>query len=100
MLLAELVETSAAVAATRGRLDKIERLAGCLRRMAPDERAPGARTLAGEVPHRLGDGYAVVHEVRHAVAPAPAASLTLGDVDRRFAAIAELRGAGSGRARK
>ena len=100
MLLAELVETSAAIAATRGRLAKIDRLAGCLRRLAGGERAIGARYLAGEVPHKLGVGYALVHEVRRAAAPAVSGSLTLGEVDRRFAAIAELRGAGAGRARK
>src|SRR5262249_23182451 len=37
---------------------------------------------------------------RGQVAPAPAASLTVVEVDRRFAAIAGLRGAGSGTAKR
>ncbi|HTR54464.1 MAG TPA: ATP-dependent DNA ligase [Kofleriaceae bacterium] len=100
MLLAELVETSAAVAATRGRLDKTERLARCLRKLDVEEREIGARYLAGELGHKLGAGYAIAHEVVAAAAPAEAAWLTLGEVDRRFAAIAALRGDGSARARK
>jgi DNA ligase-1 len=100
VLLAELVATSAAVGETSSRLKKIALLASCLRRMAPDERAIGAPYLAGEVPHKLGVGYALVHEVHAAAVPAQVPSLTLGDIDRRFAAIAALRGAGSGRVRR
>ena len=48
MLLAELVEASEAVAATRSRLEKVERLAGVLRRLAPEEVAPGVAFLLGE----------------------------------------------------
>ena len=91
MQLAELVETSAAVADTTSRLKKIELLAGYLRRVSPEEREIAARYLASEVPQKLGVGHAIVHETLGAAAPAPAPWLTLGEVDRRFTAIAELR---------
>ena len=37
MLLTELVEASEAVGATRSRLEKVDRIAAVLRRLAPDE---------------------------------------------------------------
>ncbi|HEY1558914.1 MAG TPA: ATP-dependent DNA ligase [Kofleriaceae bacterium] len=100
MLLAELVDTSAAVAATRARLEKTHRLALCLRRMDGEEREIGARYLAGELGHKLGAGHAIVQDVLAGAAPGAAAWLTLGEVDRRLAAIAALRGEGSTRARR
>jgi DNA ligase 1 len=100
VLLAELVQTSAQVAQTAARGKKIELLASCLRRFDPEERAVGARYLAGELSHKTGIGYATVHEIDGQVPPVLAPYLTLGEVDRRFLAIAELRGAGSGGARK
>ncbi|HTL38864.1 MAG TPA: ATP-dependent DNA ligase [Kofleriaceae bacterium] len=95
MLLAELVATSAQVAETSGRLKKIELLATCLRQMSSDERAIGARYLAGELPQKTNVGYATVSEVMRQAAAAATPYLTLGEVDRRFTAIAELRGTGS-----
>jgi DNA ligase 1 len=100
VLLAELVETSAQVSETSGRLKKIELLAGCLRRMNDDERAIGARFLAGELPHKTNIGYATVAEVARQTPPSASPYLSLTEVDRRFAAIAELRGEGSATARK
>ena len=100
MLLAQLVETSASVAQSAGRLKKIELLAQCLRLMTPEERAIGARYLAAQLPQKTGIGYAMVHEVASQATPAVAPYLTLGEVDRRFTAIAQLRGAGSNGARK
>jgi DNA ligase-1 len=100
VLFADLVATSAAVTDTRSRLEKIDRLAACLRQMPDDEREIGARYLAGQVPQKLGVGYAIVHEALNATPPAAAPYLTLGEVDRRFSAIAELRGSGSARARR
>jgi DNA ligase-1 len=98
VLFAQLVEVSNAVATTSGRLAKIERLASVLRQLAPDERATGARYLAGIVPQKTGIGFALVH----ALAPpaAATATLTIADVDRRFTAIAELHGTGSATERK
>lgn len=100
MLLAELVETSAQVAQSSGRLKKIELLAACLRRMSDDERAIGARYLAAELPQKTNIGYATVAEVSRQTPPAVSSWLTLGEVDRRFTAMAALRGAGSSNARK
>ncbi len=98
MLLARIVETSAAVAATAARGKKVALLAATLRELDEHERAVGARYLAGEQPHKTGIGYALAHET---VAPAAAsAQLALIEVDARLAAIAELAGAGSGGARK
>ena len=100
MLFSELAATSIAVAETSGRLKKIELLATCLRQMASDERAIGARYLAGEVPQKTGVGYAQLAEVRTATPAAVAPYLSLTEVDRRLAAIAELRGAGSAKTRR
>jgi DNA ligase-1 len=98
VLLARVVETSVEVAATAARNGKLARLAACLREMAADERAVGARMLAGEQPHKAGVGYVLARDA--AAPPAHAATLTLVDVDRRFAALAALRGDGSTTARK
>ncbi len=100
VLLADLVSTSAQVTQTSGRLKKVDLLAACLRQMHEDERAIGARYLAGELPQKTNVGYAPVAEVMRQVPPAATPDLTLVDVDRRFAEIAELRGAGSSNARK
>ncbi|MFT3698136.1 MAG: ATP-dependent DNA ligase [Kofleriaceae bacterium] len=100
MLFGELTATSAAIADTSGRLKKIDLIATCLRQMEPDERAIGTRFLAGEIPQKTNVGYALIAEIRKAVAGAAAPYLTLSEVDRRLTAIAELRGAGSAGARK
>jgi len=100
MLLGQLVDTSDHVAQTSGRLKKIELIAQCLRLMSSDERAIGARYIAGILPQKTGIGYATVHEVSAQTPPATSPWLSLGEVDRRFTAIAELRGAGSNTARK
>jgi DNA ligase-1 len=100
VLLADLVDTSGAVAQSAGRKRKVELLAACLRQLGPDERAIGASYLAGEVAHKTGVGYAIAYEVASEAAPAAAPYLPLGEVDRRFAEIAALRGEGSARARR
>jgi DNA ligase 1 len=100
VLLSELVETSDAVSQTAGRLKKIELLATCLRQLGSDERAIGARYLAGQLPQKTGIGYATVADVIKLAQAAPAPWLTLGEVDRRFTSIAELRGTGSAGSRR
>jgi DNA ligase-1 len=100
VLLSQLVATSAAVAETSGRLNKIALLAECLGAMPGDERAIGARYLAGEIPQKTGIGYATAAEVERATLPANEPALTLGEVDRRLEDIARLAGPGSGTARK
>jgi DNA ligase 1 len=98
VLLSELVETSKAVGATRSRLAKVDLLASALARLAPDERAAGVAFLSGELRQRqIGVGWATLRELPP---PAPAPTLTVGEVDGAFARIGALAGAGSQGARK
>jgi DNA ligase-1 len=93
MLLAEIAATSEAVAATRARLAKIDALAACLRRLAPDEVGVAVPFLAGELRQRqIGVGWAALREVP---APAAQASLTVLGTDEVFARIGALAGTGS-----
>ena len=83
--LADLVEASEAVGATRSRLEKVQRLAEVLRRLAPDEVAAGVAFLSGELRQRqIGVGWAALRDL-----PPPAAepSLTVGEVDAAFERI-------------
>jgi len=93
---AELVDTSAAVAATTKRLAKVDLLAGGLRalRGAPDDEVTaGAAYLSGELRQRqTGVGWA---SLRDLPPPAESTSLTVGDVDAAFAEIAAEAGPGS-----
>ncbi|MBE1875829.1 ATP-dependent DNA ligase [Myceligenerans pegani] len=113
MLLAEVVDTSEAVTATRSRLAKRAAIAECLRRGAAEAASPSADTgpdatgadeleiavayLSGELrQRRTGLGWATLRDL-----PPPAASptLTLHDVDAALAALSRLAGAGSEAAR-
>jgi DNA ligase 1 len=100
VLYAALAETSKQLVETASRKKKVEWLAKLLGALAPGEHAIGARHLSGEVAYKLGIGYATVGELRGQIAPAATASLVVTEVDRRFAAIAELRGAGSAGAKR
>ena len=98
MLLAELVATSAAVAATRSRLAKVAALAETLTRAAPDEVEIVTSYLSGSLrQRRTGVGW---RSARATVAPAEKPSLTVTEVDAAFAELAELSGPGSQTARK
>lgn len=98
MLLAELVATSDRVAASRRRLEKIEQLAACLARLAPEEVRAAVGFLAGEPRQgRIGIGSAAVGDVRPP--PATAAALTLLDVDSGFERMGGVAGPGSKAAR-
>jgi DNA ligase 1 len=93
MLLADLEATSDAVRATASRRAKVEALAACLPALAPEERVAGVSFLAGEPRQRpIGVGWASLRELPP---PAPAPSLTVGEVDAAFADIAAATGAGS-----
>ena len=93
MLLDEVAETSAAVAASSARLAKVERLAACLRRLEPDEVHPAVAFLSGELRQRqIGVGWAAL---RDAPDPAPDPSLTVAEVDAAFERIGRLAGPGS-----
>jgi DNA ligase 1 len=100
MLLADLVATSAEVAATRSRKAKTAALAGLLSSVAsasPEEVAVVTSYLAGSLrQRRTGLGWRSLSDL-----PAPAASptLTVLEVDAAFASIAALSGPGSQTAR-
>ncbi|MDQ4131215.1 MAG: ATP-dependent DNA ligase [Actinomycetota bacterium] len=98
MLLADLVTTSARVAATRSRRRKRELLAACLQKMTADEVAIGAAFLAGMVRQpRLELGWAAVSRVSPPAAEA--ATLDLLAVDRALDELAGFHGMGSRSAR-
>ena len=95
MLLGDLVATSASVAETSGRLDKIGRLADLLARLDPDEIPIAVAFLSGETRQgRIGVGYAAI-STASASAPASQPSLTLQDVDRAFSELGTVAGKGS-----
>ena len=98
MLLADLVATSTEVAATRSRLAKVEAIASCLRRAAPDEIAIAVSYLSGELrQRRTGIGWAALRDLP-AASPTPTLDLLI--VDRTFAEAEGLSGPGSTTARR
>jgi DNA ligase-1 len=98
VLFAELVATSDVVASTRARSTKTSALADLLGRLAPDEVEPATGFLTGAVRQgRLGVGWATLQRVD--AVPAPAPSLTIGDVDRALDRIEATIGSGSSAAR-
>jgi DNA ligase-1 len=98
VLFEQVALTSAAIAQASARKKKVALLAELLTQTPAHERAIAARYLSGDVGHKLGLGYATVHEVRSAPAAAPSLSLT--EVDARLGAIAGMAGGGSQKARK
>jgi DNA ligase-1 len=93
--LSEVVATSAAVAATSSRLDKIARLAELLRRLTPDDAPIAVAFLTGALrQNRIGIGSAAIRSAA-GVAPAADSSLTLADADAVFARVASIRGSGA-----
>jgi DNA ligase-1 len=98
VLLDEIARTSAEIARTPARLAKIERLAGTLRRLRPDEIAVAVAYLSGELPQgSIGVGWASLRDL-----PEPAAepSLQLLDVDAALRRIRAATGRGSQAARR
>jgi DNA ligase-1 len=93
---ADLVTTSAGVAATSKRLVKVDLLAAALRQLrdeSPTAIEAGAAYLAGELRQRqIGVGWAALRDL-----PAPAGEpmLTVAAVDDAFAAMGAQSGAGS-----
>jgi DNA ligase-1 len=99
MLLSELVETSNAVQAASGRLDKTSRIAALLTRLAPDEIEIAVTFLSGAMRQgRVGIGWAAIRNAA-STPPGETSSITLQDVDRTLAQIASARGDGSARLR-
>ena len=98
MRFERLVETSAAMAATRSRKAKAHHLGALLGDIRREEIAIAVAYLGGEIPQgRIGLGYATVSNV--SVPPATSASLEVLDVDATLSSIAQISGPGSQRAR-
>src|SRR5437870_5318760 len=99
MLFRALVDASSAVASVSGRLDKIQRLADLLRRLAPDEIEPAVAFLSGSTRQgRIGVGYAAIRAASDAL-PADQPTLSILDVDATFNALTAVSGKGSAAAR-
>src|SRR6187549_2496486 len=99
MLLSVVVQTSARVAESTGRLQKIARLADLLAETPPDEIETVVAFLSGTARQgRIGVGGAAIVAAREAPAAADP-SLTIAEVDAAFGRIGALSGSGSARAR-
>ncbi len=100
MLLTDVVETSAAVAATASRTAKVEALAACLLRAAkegPDTIEVVAAHLSGALPQRrIGVSWRGLQSLPD---PADEPGLTVAEVDAAATAVAALAGSGSAAAR-
>src|SRR3954469_21516335 len=95
MRLAELVEVSRSVAETRGRLDKIDRLAALLKRTPAEEIEIAAAFLSGAPRQgRLGLGGPRLEAIRD-FRPAGHPTLELAEIDQTLGAIQSASGAGS-----
>ncbi|MCW2641154.1 MAG: ligase ATP-dependent Dnl1 [Dactylosporangium sp.] len=103
MRFVDLAATSAALAETSGRRAKIELLADALRRLAVGTSVAdpygharieaGAAYLAGELRQRqTGVGWASLRDLPD---PAPAATLTVDEVDAALQRLSEVAGPGS-----
>jgi DNA ligase-1 len=100
MKLHDLVTTSAAVAATSSRREKIALLAELLRRLEADEVAIAIGHLIGSPRQgRIGVGWATLAAARPP-AGAPTLQLSLRDVDARLDAIKAVSGKRSGDERR
>ena len=95
MDLSRLVETSAAVAATRSRLAKVAHLRDLLKGATGPDIGLVTHYLSGELPQgRIGVGPALIRKVL----PVPAATtsgLTLADLNAAFDTVAAISGSGA-----
>ena len=100
MKLDELVQLSARVAQTPGRLEKIRQIAALLRRLDPDEIQLAIGFLTGWPRQgKLGAGWAAASTAREREA-ALIPTLELRDVDMAFDQLKAARGKSSGSARQ
>jgi DNA ligase-1 len=94
MLLADLVATADAVAATSKRTEKVAHMVELFERAEPGELSLAVGLLASEPRQgRLGVGWATVSAVD--VTPASSPSVTVLDLDRTLTRLAEASGPGS-----
>jgi DNA ligase-1 len=95
MTLADLVATSAAVAASSRRLDKTAKLAALLQELSGDDIAIAVGFLIGWPRQgKIGVGWAMAAQARQ-VPPASEPTLELRDVDDVFSALQSAKGRGS-----
>ena len=98
-LLADVVTASGEVGATSSRSRKIAILAELLNRLDPNEVALAVGFLTGTPRQgRVGIGYSTIYGIERA--PAAAASLTIGELDRAIAEVQRMTGSGSAAKRK
>ena len=99
MLLAEVVEASARVAATPARSVKIAALAELLRRLSADEVEPAVGFLVGEPRQgRIGVGWATLAKrvaARRDLPSASAGTITIAELDRLLDELEVTTGSGS-----
>ncbi|MGI9022162.1 MAG: ATP-dependent DNA ligase, partial [Acidimicrobiales bacterium] len=95
MLLAEVVQTSHAVASTRARSAKVASLAALLRRLAPDEVEPAVCFLTGRPRQgKIGVGWATLGALDPPPATVP--SVEVLEIDTIVTVLQSLAGPGSG----
>src|SRR5438477_6580955 len=95
MKLEELVQVSASVAGSSGRLEKTSKLAALLSRLSPDEIPIAVGFFIGWPRQgRIGVGWATVSAARER-APAITPTLELGEVDAVFDLLLSVRGKNS-----
>src|SRR5215470_9097053 len=94
MRLADLVDVSTRVGATRSRTEKVGRLAALLRGATPEELVVAVPYLSGDLRQgRIGVGGAALRNTLGSAAEVP--TLSLLEVDATFGAMAAMAGAGS-----
>ena len=95
MKLAELVNVSASVAATSGRLEKISKLAALLSQLSPQEIPVAVGFLIGWPRQgKIGIGWSTISSARENSA-ASTPTLELLEVDTAFSALTKVRGKNS-----
>jgi DNA ligase-1 len=99
VLLSDVVQASARVAATGSRLEKVAHLADLIRRGSPAETTILIPYLSGSLPQgRVGLGWAAL-QAAMAGGAADRPSLDLREVDAAFGRIATVSGKGAARAK-
>jgi DNA ligase-1 len=94
MLLADVVETSRRVAASPGRIEKIDLIAALLQRLNPEEIEPVVAFLSGGARQgKIGAGYAALRD--SSTVPAAAPKLEVLDLDRALESFSTVKGRGS-----
>jgi DNA ligase-1 len=97
-LLADVVRASNEVARTSSRLAKVAVLAGCMKRVDPQEVEIAIPYLSGDIRQgKLTIGYAMLRSAR---SPAASPSLTLAEVDAAFTDLKAVKGKGAAQRRE